>query len=67
VGAEERLTFAGESFVVAPDGAVVARARRLDEDLLVADVDLAACRASPARTLFWRDRRAGTYGAWGLT
>jgi N-carbamoylputrescine amidase len=63
-GAEDRLTFAGESFVVAPDGAVVARGRWLEEDLLLADVDLAACAASPARTLFWRHRRPDVYGGW---
>ena len=63
-GQEERLTFAGESFVVAPDGAVVARGRRMEEDLLLADVDLAACAASPARTLFWRHRRPEVYGGW---
>jgi N-carbamoylputrescine amidase len=66
VGAEERLTFAGESFVVAPDGAVVARGRRLEEDLLLVDVDLAACAASPARSLFWRHRRPAAYRDWGL-
>lgn len=66
VGQEERLTFAGESFVVAPDGAVVARGRRMTEDLLLADLDLAACAVSPARTLFWRHRRADTYRRWGL-
>jgi N-carbamoylputrescine amidase len=66
VGQEERLTFAGESFVVAPDGTVVARGRRMTEDLVLADLDLAACAASPARTLFWRHRRAGTYRTWGL-
>jgi N-carbamoylputrescine amidase len=67
VGREERLTFAGESFVVAPDGAVTARARRLEPDLLVTDVDLAACAASPARTLFWRHRRPDLYGGWERT
>jgi predicted amidohydrolase len=66
VGQEERLTFAGGSFVVGPDGAVLARAARLTEDLLVTDVDLAACAASPARTLFWRHRRPEVYGHWGL-
>ena len=64
VGREERLTFAGESFVVAPDGAVVARGRRLEEDLPIADVDLAACASSPARTLFWRHRRPDLYQGW---
>jgi predicted amidohydrolase len=67
VGREERLTFAGESFVVAPDGAVVARGRRMEEDLVIADVDTAACAASPARTLFWRHRRPDAYRGWGLS
>jgi len=64
VGREERLTFAGESFVVAPDGAIVVRGRRMEEDLVLADVDLAACAASPARTLFWRHRRPDAYRNW---
>lgn len=66
VGREERLTFGGESFVVGPDGAMLARGPRLVEDLVVADVDLAACATSPARTLFWRDRRPETYRDWHL-
>lgn len=64
VGREDRLTFAGESFVVDPYGKVIARGKRLDEDLIVCDVDLASCDASPARTLFWRDRRPELYAGW---
>jgi N-carbamoylputrescine amidase len=64
VGEEERLTFAGESFVVDPTGRIVAQGRRLEEDLLVADLDLAACASSPARTLFWGNRRPELYGDW---
>lgn len=67
VGPEERLTFAGESFVVAPDGTVLARAKSLEPDLLIVDLDLDACAASPARSLFWRHRRPGAYADWGLT
>jgi predicted amidohydrolase len=67
VGQEARLAFAGESFVVAPDGAVVARAARSAEELLFADLDLAACAASPARALFWKHRRPDVYREWGLT
>jgi N-carbamoylputrescine amidase len=66
VGAEERLTFAGESFVVAPDGAMVARGKRLESDLVMTDIDLAACAASPARALFWRNRRPDAYRDMGL-
>lgn len=64
VGAEGDLTFAGESFVVDPTGAVLARGNRLAEDLLVADLDLEACERSPARTLFWKDRRPELYADW---
>jgi len=64
VGREDRLTFAGESFVVAPDGAIVARGQRLEPALVIADVDLGACASSPARTLFWRHRRPDLYRDW---
>jgi len=63
VRAEEHLTFAGESFVCAPDGTVISRAGR-DEEILYADVDLARCADSPARRLFLRDRRPELYPAW---
>jgi N-carbamoylputrescine amidase len=64
VGEEEMLTFAGESFVVDPKGQVIARGKQLEDDLLIVDIDLAECATSPARTLFWRDRRADLYGSW---
>lgn len=64
VGVEDCLTFAGESFVCAPDGDVIARAARLEEAVLLADVDLAAAGQSHARRLFLRDRRPGLYAAW---
>jgi len=64
VGKEERLTFAGESFVVDPDGKVLTRAKKLEDDLLITDIDFAACTASHARTLFWRDRRPELYRDW---
>ncbi|MFQ5702397.1 MAG: carbon-nitrogen hydrolase family protein [Gemmatimonadales bacterium] len=64
VGEEERLTFSGESFVVDPAGCVVARGERLAEDLLLADIDLAVCKTSHARTLFLRDRRPELYAGW---
>ena len=64
VGAEDRLTFAGESFVVGPDGAVLARGDRLEEDLVMADLELEACARSAARTLFLPDRRPELYRGW---
>ena len=63
VGVEGLMTFAGESFVCAPDGAVIARAGRGDE-VLAAEVDLAAAAASHARRVFLRDRRPDLYAAW---
>ena len=64
VGAEEKLTFAGESFVVDPEGQVIARGTKLADDLVVADIDLRRCETSTARRLFWRDRRPELYREW---
>lgn len=64
VGLEGKLHFSGESFVVDPDGRVLARGRSLEEDLVLADVDLASCRTSTARRLFWKDRRPDLYRGW---
>jgi len=64
VGEEERLEFAGESFVVDPEGSVVARGPTLEEAIVYADLDLSACATSTARRLFWRDRRPEVYRAW---
>jgi predicted amidohydrolase len=64
VGREECLEFAGESFVCAPDGNVIARAARGSEEILYADVDPAACADSHARRLFLRNRRPELYGEW---
>jgi hypothetical protein len=43
---------------------MIARAKRLEEDLLLVEVDLAQCRTSHARKLFWRDRRSDLYREW---
>jgi predicted amidohydrolase len=64
VGPEAGLHFAGESFAVDPEGRVIARGKSLEEDLVIAEVDLAACAASTARRLFWRDRRPELYRDW---
>ncbi len=64
VGQEERLTFAGESFVVDPMGRVLGRGEQLEDDLVTVDIDLAECASSHARNLFWRDRRPDLYGNW---
>ncbi|HVG10667.1 MAG TPA: nitrilase-related carbon-nitrogen hydrolase [Thermoanaerobaculia bacterium] len=64
VGIEGKLHFSGESFVVDPEGRVVARGRSLEEDLVLADVDLSLCSTSTARKLFWRNRRPELYKNW---
>ena len=64
VGVEETLTFAGESFVVDPDGRVVAEGAELEDDLVIVDIDLSRCAESHARKLFFRDRRPELYGPW---
>jgi N-carbamoylputrescine amidase len=64
VGQEDCLTFAGESFVCAPDGSVLARGARLEEAMLYADIDLSEPPRSHARRLFMRDRRPELYAAW---
>ncbi len=47
-GVEDGLTFAGESFITDPDSRVIARGKRLEENLVVADLDLAQCEQSSA-------------------
>jgi N-carbamoylputrescine amidase len=64
VGKEEKLTFAGESFVCAPDGIVVARAKPGTDEILYADLDFKKNEESHARRLFLRDRRPELYGEW---
>jgi len=64
VGPEEKLTFAGQSFVCDPDGVVVARAPQGTDEILYADIDLSRNAQSHARQLFLRDRRPELYGAW---
>ena len=64
VGTEERLTFAGESFLCDPTGNVIARAGAGTDEVLWADLDLGQVSTSNAKRLFLRDRRPELYGAW---
>jgi len=64
VGREDQLNFAGESFVCAPDGSVIARAACGTDEILYADVDLASTARSHARTLFMKHRRPELYASW---
>ena len=61
VGREGALRFAGESFVAGPDGALIKRALRGREAVLVADCDKRLIRTSPARRHFLPDRRPAFY------
>ena len=64
VGEEDCLTFAGESFVCAPDGRVIARAPTLEDATLHVDVDLSEAASSHARRLFLQHRRPDLYVDW---
>lgn len=64
VGKEEKLDFAGESFVCGPDGEVIARAAKGADDILYADIDLAQTADSNARRLFMKHRRPQLYAEW---
>ena len=66
VGREEKLEFAGESFVADPDGRVIARAPRGRDHILYADCDLARNAVSHAARHFLADRRPEIYGLMGL-
>jgi N-carbamoylputrescine amidase len=64
VGEEDCLTFAGESFVCAPDGRVIARADALRDQVLTASIDLEHTSGSHARRLFLQHRRPTLYADW---
>lgn len=61
-GSEDALTYCGESCVVGPDGADLARAGS-GEELLLADIDLARLATSRAANTHLGDRRPELYGA----
>ncbi len=64
VGKEERLEFAGESFVCDPEGRVIARAGTGTEETLFCELDRERIALSPAHRLFLEDRRPELYGEW---
>jgi beta-ureidopropionase len=61
VGAEECLTFAGESFVTDPMGRVIARAPAGEDHILCAEIDLSLREQCSARRHFLHDRRPDIY------
>jgi predicted amidohydrolase len=66
VGREEIHEFAGESFVVDPEGRVIARAPQGRDFILYADCDLGKIPGSFARRHFLPDRRPGFYSSSGI-
>ena len=64
VGKEECLTFAGESFVCAPDGRVISRAPAGEDTVLMTDLEIGENTSSHARRLFMQHRRPELYPAW---
>jgi predicted amidohydrolase len=64
VGKEDKLDFAGESFVCAPDGQVLARAKQGTDEILYADLDFTQLAQSNARQLFMKHRRPQLYADW---
>jgi len=64
VGTEAHLTFAGESFVCGPEGAVRARAPKGRDAELLVDIDLTDTEWSHARRVLLRDRRPDLYAGW---
>jgi N-carbamoylputrescine amidase len=61
VGAEDVLTFAGESFAADCGGRVIARAPAGRDHILYADCDFAAIPESHAKRHFYPDRRPDVY------
>lgn len=65
VGQEDNIQFWGQSFVCDPFGRVIARASADDDEILIADLDLASVEKTRREWCFLRDRRIDAYG--GLT
>ncbi len=61
VGKEDVLHFSGASFVVDPEGCVIAQAPGREDCILYADIDLEMVVKSTARSFFLLDRRPKVY------
>jgi beta-ureidopropionase len=64
VGKEDKLDFAGESFVCGPEGDVIARGAKSQDEIVYAEIDYAELAKSNARRLFMKHRRPQLYGDW---
>jgi len=65
VGQEDNLQFWGQSFICDPFGRVIAKASADDDEILIADLDLAGVEKIRREWCFLRDRRVDAYS--GLT
>ena len=63
VGGQDELVFDGQSLVFDPTGALVARARQFEEQLLIVDLDLEAPRPARRGSAPAADRRTPA-GGW---
>lgn len=61
VGKEEKLEFAGQSFVCDPSGLVIARAPKCENAILYAEIDYGLLESCPAQRHFLKDRRPDIY------
>lgn len=61
VGEEDFLHFSGESFIVGPEGQMIAQAPQDEDFILYADCDLSKIALSPAKKYFIPDRRPDFY------
>ncbi len=59
---DDGIVFWGRSFIVAPDGQIIARASEDQEEVLVAELDLGALDTQRTQWPFLRDRRIDAYG-----
>ncbi len=66
VGKEDALHFAGESFVVDPQGRIIAQAPENEDAVLHAECDLKLIPQSAARRFFMNDRRPDVYREFDL-
>jgi len=60
-GKDDKLHFAGRSFVAAPDGSILAQSESDSDDLLVVDLELGAIERARQTWPFLRDRRPEIY------
>jgi predicted amidohydrolase len=66
IGKEDSLHFSGESFVVGPDGKIIAQAPQDQDFVLYADCDFGKIARSPAKRYFLPDRRPDFYKRFNL-